>query len=251
MKKYLIISCLLVVSLQLYTQTFQVDKLESVSYISLMTALDLTNNYVDRKINQKLTEQDLASLDKDNVWSFDRIAIGKYSSKHKKWSDYAVYFAIGSSLWLTYDSYDLKNNLLVFGEIMITQSAIAKWTKSMVQRKRPYVYDEEVPDEKKFQRNSKHSFFSMHASTAFSAATFGYFYYSKRFGGNIPVAALLYGSAVATGLLRITSGNHYPSDIIVGAIIGSSVSYLICDYHYGDNVNMKLSSKRISISFKF
>jgi membrane-associated phospholipid phosphatase len=44
------------------------------------------------------------------------------------------------------------------------------------------------------------------------------------------------GLATATGLLRVTSNNHYLSDIVVGAVIGLSMGYLLPRFvYFGDD----------------
>ena len=253
MKKVNIFFLILIFPLLLNSYIFKVDKFESLIFISSALALDLSNNYFDRQLIETPTNLELNALNKDDVPFFDRIGFQPYSATLKDFSDYSAYITIGSAFYCLYES-DKKilfNNLLVFSEIMIAQSAIAKWTKTLTHRYRPYVYDEDVSYDKKKQRNSQHSFFSMHSSTVFAAATSGYYYYSNNYGHNIVMGSILFGSASATAILRVASAQHFPSDVIVGAIVGSGISYVICKYHQNKKLKLSFGYDSVDISYRF
>jgi membrane-associated phospholipid phosphatase len=237
--------------MSLSAQTFQVDRLKNLTIISTAILLDLSNNHFDDILIKDLSESEIESLDKDDVPFFDRLAFQPYSQNMKDWSDYTVYFAVASGLFLAYDRDYFLDNIMVYTEILMAQSAVCKWVKTFSRRARPYVYDDEITPEKKKQDNSRHSFYSSHSSTAFSVATFGYYIYQDRYGDNIPIAVLLFGSASATAALRVTSANHFPSDVFIGAIMGSSISYLICKMNRSDRFDVELGINSIGISYKF
>lgn len=249
--KTIIILFLIFIFLQLSAQTFEVNKLKSFIFISSALAIDLSNNYFDRQIIEPLSEEEISNLSKDDIPFFDRWIPFSPDAKLKDWSDYSVYLTIGSTLFLVYDEEYFLDNLIVYGEILISQSAVAKWTKTLTRRKRPFVYDDDVSLRKKQTRNSQHSFYSMHSSTAFSTAVFGYYYYLDNYGSSVPVAILLFGSATATAALRVASAQHFPDDVIMGAIIGSGISYFICKYHHGKKIKLSFSPNSILLSYKF
>ena len=250
MKKIILIVSILANGL-LLSQTFKVNKLRSIIFLSSAAIVDLSNNYFDDKILPDFDQNDINLLSGNDVPFFDRIAFQPESRKLKNWSDYSIYLTIGSTLVLVYDKQDIKDNLLVLGEILLTQSAIVKWTKTITHRKRPFVYDKSISLSKKLENNSRHSFVSMHSSTAFATATFGYFYYLDNYGKNYYIAALLFGSAAATACLRVASANHFPSDVVVGAIVGSGISYLLCKYHHAERLDFSLGLDQIIVSYKF
>ena len=70
------------------------------------------------------------------------------------------------------------------------------------------------------------SFPSGHAQTAFGAAMFIAYTYRKNL-------SLLFMAALIVGISRIYVGVHYPSDVLVGALVGIVVSFLICYFSYG------------------
>ncbi len=235
----------------LSAQTFQVDRLKNLTIISTAILLDLSNNHFDDILINDFSESEIESLDKDDVLFFDRIAFQPYSQNLKDWSDYTVYFAVSSGLFLAYDRNYFLDNIMVYTEVLMVQSAVCKWIKTVSRRARPYVYDDEITPEKKQQDNSRHSFYSSHSSTAFSAATFGYYICRDKYGDSIPMAVLLYGSASATAVLRVASANHFPSDVFIGAIMGSGISYLICRMNRSDRFSVELGLNSIGINYKF
>ncbi len=69
----------------------------------------------------------------------------------------------------------------------------------------------------------KFSFPSGHTMTAFSV-------WGALFVG-MPVLSQVYlGIAIIIGLSRVFLGLHYPTDVLVGAILGGSIGYNIASY---------------------
>lgn len=253
MKRTYFIIIILLIPLILYSYIFSVDKLESLAFLTSALTIDLSNNYFDRQLIETPSDLELEALNSDDIPFFDSFGLQPYSKNLKDLSDYAAYITIGSTMFYIYenDKRILLDNLIVFSEILIAQSAIAKWTKTLTHRYRPFVYDDEISNLKKKQRNSQHSFFSMHSSTAFAAATYGYYYYYKNYGNNLFIGSLLFGSAGATAALRVAAGQHFPSDVFIGGLVGSGISYLICKYHHEKNTRITFDHNSIEISFKF
>lgn len=148
MKSIIIFLLFILITLNLFSQVFQVDKQKFLLASSTALAADLVNNYADRLIIEKPTLIDLSKLDENDIPFFDRWALQPYSSKLKDLSDYAAYLTIGLTAFYAYDELDWMDNLMVFSQIMITQSAVAKWTKTLTKRYRPFVYDDDVSIEK-------------------------------------------------------------------------------------------------------
>lgn len=106
--------------------------------------------------------------------------------------------------------------------------------KAIFQRQRPY----SGPGEGKFFAGNwtNGSFPSGHAMFTWTlASTVAHQYHS------IPLDLALYGLASTVTVTRVTAGQHFPSDVFVGSILG----YLIGDYvaHKAENVGPIRASK--------
>ena len=251
MKKISLIVLIIIITQSAFAQTFKVDKTDFLIKSAAWGVLSLSNNYFDRQIISKPTQQELEALSTNNLWSFDKIALVDYSKKLKDYSDYTALGTLGTVIYLTYDDPNLLDNIMVFLEILLAQDAVGKWTKTLTSRYRPFVYNENVSLNTKQQRNSQHSFYSLHSSTVFSAATFGYYYHYQNNGHSIPYAILLYGTATATAALRVASAQHFPSDVMAGAIAGSAISYFICKFYDNDRFNIDLTSNTLKFGVRF
>ncbi|MBI5207971.1 MAG: phosphatase PAP2 family protein [Candidatus Firestonebacteria bacterium] len=82
------------------------------------------------------------------------------------------------------------------------------------------------------------SFPSGHTQTAFTAATFLYYFYNKKYS----IYLILFASMV--GLARIYSGVHFPIDVIAGAFIGILPTMIICKCLAYSSLALLLSSTR-------
>lgn len=124
----------------------------------------------------------------------------------------------------------LKQNSLMMVGTLVTSSLIMASMKWGIKRDRPFVT---YPDIEKLTAGGSPSFPSGHTSMAFSAATSVSIAYPKWF---IIAPSFLWASAV--GYSRMHLGVHYPSDVLVGALIGSGSAWLS---HF---VTRKIQTKR-------
>jgi undecaprenyl-diphosphatase len=191
-------------------------------------------------------------MQKSSIPFFDRWVVRKYDNKLDNLSDYIVFGHLAASLFYSYDEPYTWDNLIVLSEIILTQSAIASWSKTLSQRWRPYVYDDDTTLKMKQTEDASQSFFSHHTSTVFALATYSYFY-SYQFNGAQPLlAAGLFGTASICAGLRVASANHFLSDVVTGAVVGSGVSYLICRQHSKEQkIKFSLGWKRIGFAYNF
>lgn len=128
--------------------------------------------------------------------------------------------------YLSKDSLTLQKGLLVAGSFLIS-TAISTAMKYTFNRPRPF---ETYPDEiTKLSSGGSPSFPSGHTSAAFSTATSLSLAYPKWY---VITPAFIWAGAV--GYSRMDLGVHYPSDVLMGAIVGAG-SAVLTDY-----VNKKL-----------
>ena len=132
------------------------------------------------------------------------------------------------------------DRLLIYGQTMAINVALASITKQLVQRPRPYAYSKDP----KVQAYAKSegtdafmSFYSGHAAISFAAATTGAYLLGTSDAS--PVAKNIawgagFGIAAMTASLRVRAGKHFYSDVLVGSLVGMTVGYVVPALHADD-----------------
>ncbi|MBN1961944.1 MAG: phosphatase PAP2 family protein [Deltaproteobacteria bacterium] len=190
---------------------------------ALFASTLLLNNYGNKK---KKTDRTKILL------PFDKIALNRNNKSHDIASTYlqnamiiSAPLAIGMWQW------DLKFKSLVpafiITESLIVSSAICHFTKSMVRRPRPYSYTRSFAS-----GEASRSFYSAHTTVAFAAVTSTTsVLYHLQSPYTWPVLYAGIPLAATVGILRVSSGKHFPSDVIVGALAGASIGILVPYLH--------------------
>lgn len=111
----------------------------------------------------------------------------------------------------------IRNAWTTVGALAVNYAATTAMKESF-RRDRPYMNH---PELNTAQTNNSPSFPSGHTSTAFACAAALSLEYPKWY-----VIAPSFAWAGAVGYSRMYLGRHYPSDVFVGAIIGSGSAYL-------------------------
>ncbi|MCU0405753.1 MAG: phosphatase PAP2 family protein [Ignavibacteriaceae bacterium] len=189
--------------------------------------------------NSKLTEEGVNSLSRGDVNGFDRIAVGPY--QEDVLGDALLY---GSFLlpvtFLTYEDTreDFGTLSLMYGEVILVNAAINGLVKGLTTRNRPFVYDENSPTDKKYEVGARHAFYSGHTSTTASNSFFTARIFSEYLTNNTAKTLIWCGAALipaVTGFSRVNTHNHFPTDVIVGYIVGAAIGYLIPELHEYEN----------------
>jgi len=199
-------------------------------------------------INKKIPidDEELSNISRDNINAFDRGATYNWSQSASEWSNILLITAIASPLTLFFSS-TVRNDAGTFSTMYLQNILVvysfAHLPKGIVTRYRPYVYNENVPYEVKQNVDATHSFLSAHTAVAFASAvflstTFDKYTPDSNLKPYIWTSSLLFASTV--GYLRYVSGQHFPTDIITGAVIGSIIGYLIPLIHESNKENSEL-----------
>jgi hypothetical protein len=165
-------------------------------------------NLLDRRIREKL------------YW-------GKLSQNNAiSWSDRLLYgVSMSSLLWGPILDKHQHRSALVNLEVFAANAIVTNLVKIMSARQRPYAYYSTM-ESRGFDDNA--SFFSGHTSIAFSQAVANATMFSESFPEYEDLIwASLLGSAGLTAYFRVAGDQHYFSDVMVGAIVGSSLAWLI------------------------
>ena len=129
----------------------------------------------------------------------------------------------------------IKHKAVFIGETFLVSAFITLASKQIIKRERPYLrYSELEP----VVFESSYSMPSGHTSTAFATATSLSMAYPKWY---VIVPTFAWASSV--GYSRMHLGVHYPSDVFIGAIVGSGSAFLT---HKANQWLEKKSRKRHS-----
>lgn len=126
----------------------------------------------------------------------------------------AAAFAVGV---ITKDSITKKKGIMIGGSLFIS-TAIMTSMKYSIRRDRPFIT---YPEIERLASAGSPSFPSGHTSMAFSTATSLSIAFPKWY-----VIAPSFIWAGAVGYSRMHLGVHYPSDVLVGALIGAGSAWL-------------------------
>jgi len=192
-----------------------------------------------------LTLDEISALKASDVNSFDRGAIRSYRKATA--SDVLVGASIVLPLTLLADDQirrDWKVVGVMWGETLLLETGLNNLVKGLSRRTRPYVYDQQTPLSRKANPDARASFYSGHTSAAaamsfFTGRVFSDYLSDRKTRICLWSAAASYPVVVA--ILRVESGKHFPSDVIVGYVAGAAIGYVIPELHKAGR------SKRISL----
>lgn len=193
-----------------------------------------------------LTDQEFASLSKENIPAIDRWVAGNYSENADALSDYPFYSSFGVPLlmMLTDDMRPHAGQISVlFLESMATTGALYTISAGSIDRIRPLAYNEDVPDDLRRESGVTRSFFGGHTAatataTFFAAKIYNDFYPESAARPYVWTAAALVPVWVA--YLRSKAGKHFLTDNLVGYGVGALSGILIPELHKKENSNLSV-----------
>lgn len=174
----------------------------------------------------------------DGINPLDALAVGGYSAAALMAANLVVALLVAAPLLLELAllrGRGFWRGALVFGQALVLTQALTQLVKVAVRRPAAFVYTPDLaPDSALNGLDVSRAFFSGHTATAFVAATllvagFWLRYPSSRARWPLLVAALI--TATAAGSLKIVAGYHYPTDVIAGALAGTSIGALVALAH--------------------
>ncbi len=125
-------------------------------------------------------------------------------------------------------------DMVLYGEALSYSCALSVAFKFFAVHPRPLYFNGQAPLSTRTAWDTRSSFFSTHTTAAFAAAVFGSTTFQARHPDS-PLVPWIWGGALsaatAVAALRVASGEHYPSDVVVGAAVGSLCGYLVPLWH--------------------
>ena len=164
--------------------------------------------------------------------SLDKLAPITLNSNAKLASDYLLYTALGVGVGtqLYVGRAHWLDHLIVCLEVNAVNGLLTEFTKYSIRRPRPLTRTQGVQ-----KIDDELSFFSGHtsfvAALTFSTAQVMVITQNLSFKQKFSLYSAAFLMSTATGILRVQAGKHYPTDVIVGALVGASVGILIPELH--------------------
>ena len=153
------------------------------------------------------------------LYTIDRGAIENWNPEIAKNSDYVL----GGLMLLPFASLASQEvqeqagtYLFMYGEVLVSTGLITAAIKGWTERARPYVYNNSVPLEDRISPSSMSTtHMDLHPDDPFRWV----------------VLAGTFGAAGLVGYMRVESGQHFPTDVIAGAAIGTAIGWAIPALH--------------------
>jgi membrane-associated phospholipid phosphatase len=197
----------------------------------------------------KVTLEEVNSLNPKNVNRFDRSAIKHYNESATKAGDYIFYSSMPLPLLFLLDNKmrkDFPKLATLYLEAMGATGIIYVSAVHFGDRYRPYVYNPDVPLDQKLRGGSRNSFFAGHpalvgTATFFMASAYAAYHPESKIKWVFYAMATATTAGVATA--RYLGGWHFPSDLIIGVSLGTLSGILIPQIHK----NKDLSKRKTAV----
>ena len=257
------LTILFCVHIGLYSQSPYAITYEKEAYILCTGAAGSTVGFfLDRSVSA-LTTAEIDHLTSGSVNRFDRSAVDHFSASAGTVSDVLFGVAAAAPMVLLTDKsihHDWRTIAVMYLETWSFIGAATTIAKGSALRIRPFVYNPDAPLDQKLTSDARKSFFSGHATAAFASAVFLSTVYSdynsdSHWRPYVWAGSLLTASVV--GYLRYEAGAHFPSDILVGALVGSAIGYTVPWMHRIGNKDLTFTPGTlrtdygISVQLKF
>ena len=199
----------------------------------LLTGSDLVLD-AGLKVNRQTFDEN-QQFDKNSVNAFDRFFMHSYNfTLDRVAGNVLLTGALISPLSLLASS--PKNDRATYGvmyaETLLIANGLKEISKMIINRYRPMCYFNDGDSYSRYKNSGDfaNSFVSGHSTMAFAGAAFTSYVFCKSFPDSKYKYAVCAGSfsfALATAVVRVLSGNHFVSDVLAGAVLGSAVGILV------------------------
>ena len=195
--------------------------------LSLGSAGLVVGNFVWEKARVGVAYDGVPEAALGDLNFLDKCAVFEYNATLDKISTLSTVALLMAPCALVFTDVDggaLFTYGLMYAETVAMTYGLKELCKNLVIRERPYLYFDGYPTEELSNGDYCRSFLSGHTALAFASATYLTTVLStdyKSSGFRVPVIAASYAVATAIATTRVLSGNHYITDVLAGALLGS------------------------------
>jgi membrane-associated phospholipid phosphatase len=184
----------------------------------------------------------------DKLNFLDKWAAGNHSKSANNISDipFALSFAAPFAFLFDDEINDHTGQYVgMYIESLATTAGIYTITAGLVNRSRPYVYDDSgvTSDERRSKNNGQRSFYSGHVAATATATFFAakvYSDYNPDANGKVFIWAGAAALPAAVGVFRMEAGQHFLTDVLLGYALGATTGILVPELHKKKNDNIEL-----------
>lgn len=210
---------------------FSLDLLEESLVLGGGAALYGTEFLLSRSSVLEKPDFDGNLFDINTVNGFDRLFMKPYSKGLDITSDILAGFTMAApAVLLAFNTSDWAEIGVMYAESLLWAQGLKETLKLFINRSRPFLYFPGFPEKSVLDKDSFDSFPSGHSALSWCSASFLSYTFCQFFPESkwkLPVTILAVSAATTTSVLRVCSGNHFASDVLAGALLGSSCGILI------------------------
>ena len=197
---------------------------------------------------QKFLNEESLQKEIEKLNFLDQWVAGKHNESANSISDipFAISFVAPFALLFDDEINDQTGQYIgLYIESLATTAALYTITAGLVDRSRPYVYDNsgDTGEDRRFKNNGQRSFYSGHVAATATATFFAAKAYSD-FNPDANGKAFVWaGAAVlpaAVGVFRMEAGQHFLTDVLLGYVLGAGTGILIPELHKTKNENIDI-----------
>ena len=218
-------------------QVYNYNNKLDIPLTSVAAAISMFN-FTQIYSKDRSTEEEILALDKNDVNRFDRRAAGNFNEGAKTASDF--FFNVAIPLPLIVFAFDdalredyLRLTLLYLEAMSFTGIAYST-SQQLNNRLRPFTYNQELELSQRTKGSGKNSFYSGHTALVATSTFFLARVYAD-YHPDSPYKWVFYGSAglatFLTGNLRVRAGQHFPTDVLMGGLVGTLSGFLVPYFH--------------------
>jgi len=185
-----------------------------------------------------LTAMQIGELRAEGLSSFERWVTTRRSVRSHKTSNVLLHSSNLFPVVLTLADKTMRKDASTIG-VFYSQAAminlgLTALVKATVKRSRPYVYQSELTLEERMTTSARQSFWSGHTSQTatmcfLTARLYADYHPDSKWRPVMWSAAATIPAA--TGILRMTSGKHFPTDVLAGYVTGAAIGFFLPRLH--------------------
>ena len=196
------------------------------------------SGYAFTKIYSKphSTEEDILSLNKNDINSFDRWAVRPFSESADKISYYPFFASMPLPFLFLFGNTkkDFFKLTGLYLEAMSVTGFLYTGSVYFTNRYRPYAYSDESTMDQRTRGGAKNSFYAGHVALVATST----FFMAKVYADYHPESkakwvfyTLAGGTTALTAYLRYRAGQHFPTDLLIGLAQGTLAGLLVPHFH--------------------